>query len=256
MTALSKQVIAASLGNGPSPRQRIIDAAELLFAEQGWNTVSIRTIAAAADVSLAALNYHFGTKEQLLADIFAARARPIAQERMRLLGAVEKSGEAPLERVLEAFLRPALEFGSGSRLGSKVFAKLRARLAIEPEEFSRRTLAAAFDESSSAFMAALQRSLPDLPAPDLCWRFHFLLGTMVYTMADNGRIQSIAQSAIDPGDFEAALQHLVPFLAAGFRSPQLAQPPVNRSVDGEPRSMRNKVVRKPTKAPSGRSSAA
>src|SRR5258707_3906236 len=79
----------------PSARQRLMDASEQLFAEHGWNAVSIRTIVAAAGVNLAALHYHFGSKEQLLADIFAARAKPIAAERMRLFAEIERQGGEP-----------------------------------------------------------------------------------------------------------------------------------------------------------------
>ena len=74
-------------------RQRLLDAGEKLFAAHGWNGVSIRAIAAEAQVSLAALNYHFGEKENLLAQIFAARAVPIAAERMRLLDELKASGK-------------------------------------------------------------------------------------------------------------------------------------------------------------------
>ena len=79
-------------------------------------------------------------------------------------------------------------------------------------------MSSAFDESSGAFIAALQTALPELPPVDLAWRFHFLLGTMFYTMANPGRIQSLTNGACDPGDTAAALRHLVPFVAAGFRA--------------------------------------
>ena len=197
-------------------RQRLLEAGEQLFAAHGWNGVSIRAIAAAADVSLAALNYHFGEKERLLAEIFAARAKPIAAERMRLLDGLEQRGELTLDTVIEAFLRPALTVGT--EFGGRVFIKLRARLATEPQAFSRQILAEAFDESSRRYLRALTALLPELATEDLAWRFHFLLGTMVYTMADPGRIQSLAEGLCDPADVEAALRHLVPFLAAGFRS--------------------------------------
>ena len=200
----------------PKPvRQRLIDAGERLFAEHGWG-VGIRAIAAEAEVGLAALNYHFGEKETLLAAIFAERARPIADERVRRLRELQGAGAATLEAVVEAFLRPALTVRS--RFGGRTFVKLRTRLAMEPEAFSRRILAEAFDASGREYIAALQAVLPGLPASDLYWRFHFLLGTMVYTMADAGRIQSLTADRCRPGDVEAALAHIVPFLAAGFRS--------------------------------------
>ena len=197
-------------------RQRLIDAGERLFAEHGWQTVGIRTIAAEAQVSLAALNYHFGEKESLLAEIFAARAQPIADARTRLLTDMQAHGPMTLERLIEAFLRPSLTVGS--EFGGRVFVKLRARLAAEPEALCRRILADAFDESSGQYMAAIQSLLPALSASDLHWRFHFLLGTMVYTMADTGRIQSMTGGQCNPGDAEAALRYLVPFLCAGFRA--------------------------------------
>lgn len=212
-------------------RERLIEAGERLFAEHGWNGVGIRAIAAAADVSLAALNYHFGEKENLLAEIFAARARPIAAERLRLLAEVE-AGEPTLEAVIDAFLRPAFAAASDTRFGGPVFAKLRARLATEPEAFSRRILSDAFDESSRAYLAALGRLLPDLPPAELAWRFHFLLGAMTYTMADPGRIQALTGGGCNPGDVNAALPRLVPFLAAGFRSdpPKLVRRPKRKSI--------------------------
>ena len=232
MTALKSSDAVKPLDDAtapkPSARQRLIDASEQLFAEHGWNAVSIRTIVAAAGVNLAALHYHFGSKEQLLTEIFAARAKPIAAERMRLLAEIEQNGGIPsLEKILEAFLRPALTIGADARLGGRAFVRLRARLATEPESVSRRILASAFDESSSEFLDALGRALPEISRPDLEWRFHFMLGTMFYTMADAGRIQSLTDGRCDPGRVEDALVHIIPFLAAGFRSvPVTAVPSV------------------------------
>jgi hypothetical protein len=146
---------------------------------------------------------------------------------MRMLGeCAEAPGRPPLlEQILTAFLHPALTLGTEPRFGGPAFAKLRARLSIEPETVSRRILGKAFDESSRAFLAALERALPDCPKAEMQWRFHFLLGTMVYSMANGGRIQSITRGACDPGDGSATLRHLIPFLAAGFRAPALPTAP-------------------------------
>jgi AcrR family transcriptional regulator len=206
------------LKSRPAARQRLMDASEQLFAEHGWNAVSIRAIVAAADVNLAALHYHFRSKEQLLSEIFAARAKPIAEERLRLLAEIDLKKSPSLDKILEAFLRPALTIGSDDRFGGRAFVKLRARLSMEPEAVSRKILAKAFDESSGEFLKALALALPNIPQADLEWRFHFMLGSMFYTMADAGRIQSLTDGRCDPGRVEEALRHLVPFLAAGFRS--------------------------------------
>ncbi len=209
---------------GLTPRERMLMVAERMFADEGLAAVSVRGITAAAQVNLASLHYHFGSKEGLLEAIFEARAKPIADERMRMLGECHAAPDRSplLEQLLTAFLYPALTLGVEPRFGGPAFARLRARLGSESEKVSKRILSKAFDESSKAFMAALADALPDLPRAELAWRFHFLLGTMVYTMADSGRIQSLTSNACDPSDGRGALAHLIPFLAAGFRAPSIA----------------------------------
>jgi AcrR family transcriptional regulator len=206
--------------DAPSARDRLIAAGELLFAEHSWEAVSVRSLVAAANVNLAALNYHFGSKEGLLREIFAARAKPIVQERVRRLEEIRRrAGPPSLEEILDAFLHPSL--GVDAQHGGITFAKLRARLGAAPDEVSREILSSTFDESSRAFLAEIEHILPQIPPLEVRWRFHFLLGTMVYTMANVGRIQSLTEGQCDPSDVDLALRHLVPFLAAGLRSKPL-----------------------------------
>lgn len=194
--------------------------AERLFAEHGLSGVGMRAISAEAEVNLASIAYHFGSKEGLLEALFAFRAAPIAEERMRLLDEVEVAhhGAAPLEAILEAFIRPALIIGPQSPPGGEAFRRLRARLATEPEKLARRILSKAFDKSSRRYIEAVTAALPDLPRADVEWRFQFMLGAMFYTMANSGRIQALTDDRVDPGEVDVALKHMIPFLAAGFRS--------------------------------------
>lgn len=203
----------------PSVRERILEVAERLFAEHGMSGVGLRAISAEAKVNLASIAYHFGSKDGLLEALFAQRAAPIAQERLRLLAqCYETSAKPQLEDILDAFLRPALVLGMQPQFGGPAFVKLRARLATEPEALSRKILSKAFDESSRKFIEAIAEALPELPRAEVEWRFHFMLGAMFYTMADSGRIQSLTKGRIDPGNVKRALRHMIPFLAAGFRS--------------------------------------
>ena len=80
----------------------------------------------------------------------------------------------------------------------------------------------AFDASSRKFIDAITSALSDLPRAEVEWRFHFMLGAMFYTMANSGRIQALTKGRIDPGNVQRALHHMIPFLAAGFRSAPVA----------------------------------
>lgn len=207
-------------------RTRILSAAARLFAERGMAGVGLREITGEAGVNLAAVNYHFGSKEKLLEALFEQRARPITEERLRLLAACAPARGRPpmLEQVLEAFLRPAFSLGLEEGVDGATFGKLRARLSVESEALYRRILSRAFDASTGRFLEAVAAALPGLPPQEVAWRFHFMLGTMIYSMANSGRIQSITGGACDPAEPDAVLDRLVPFLAAGFRAPLHAMP--------------------------------
>jgi AcrR family transcriptional regulator len=210
-------------------RARMLSAAARLFAARGTAGVGLREITAAAGVNLAAVNYHFGSKEKLLEALFEQRARPITEERLRLLAlCMPGHGRPPvLEQVLEAFLRPAFSLGLDSGVDGATFGKLRARLSVESEALYRRILSRAFDQSTRRFLDAVAAALPGLPRAEMEWRFHFMLGTMIYSMANSGRIQSVTGGACDPSRPDEVLARLVPFLAAGFRAPPATDRPVD-----------------------------
>jgi AcrR family transcriptional regulator len=208
----------AAVSNVLGTRERILQAAETLFAERGIDAVSLREVTTAAGVNSAALHYHFGSKEALLTELFQSRALPLAKRRVELLSEVRRGNRAPvLEDILRAFLRPALEVRADGQ--GATFIRLRAWLAFQPERVCQALLGRVFDESSRMFLAALADALPDVPARDLGWRFHFLLGAMVYTMASPGRIESITEGALTTSKMADALEELVEFAAAGFRAP-------------------------------------
>ena len=209
---------------GESTRARILDSAEYLFSEHGVNGASLRTIVAHAGVNTAAVHYHFGSKQGLLEAVFARHIVPMAEERLKLLAECrEGEGRPPLlQQIISAFLDP----GMRGRHGGATFARLRARMAADASDETRALLAKYFDDSSAQFLLALADALPHLPPRDLHWRFHFMLGTMVYTMANPGRIQALTDSACDPSDMDASLAYLVPFLAQGFLAEAIPEPPV------------------------------
>jgi AcrR family transcriptional regulator len=203
---------------GLRTREKILDAANKLFAERGVEGVSLRELTLKAGVNIAAVHYHFGSKEGILPELFARSSKSIVKWRLDLLERVRRhpDGRPYLEDVLEAFLRPALQSG---RRQNAAFVQLRARLALERDEAKRAVLSRTFDASSKKFIEAIAEALPDLPTIDLYWRFHFLMGSMFYTMADSGRIQSLSGGRCDPSDTEAALRQMVSVFAKVFNEP-------------------------------------
>jgi AcrR family transcriptional regulator len=209
MTKRSPSSAPAAVRATLSTPERILLAAEQLFSERGVDGVSLREITSTSGVNSAAAHYHFGSKLAVLEQLFELRAKPIAQQRMALLSALRtnRQGRPALEDVLRAFLQPALDALNTPQ--GLVFTMLRARMAFEREEVRRQALGKAFDKSSELALAALAQALPELDPAALFWRFHFVLGSMVYTMANPGRIESITDGAIDTKDPQAALEQLV-----------------------------------------------
>jgi AcrR family transcriptional regulator len=203
-------------------RARLLSAAEHLFAERGYTKVSVRAIAAAAGVNWSLVGYHFRGKEGLLSEVYRRHCSTLNAERLKLLADARRS-ETRLEAVIEAFVRPALA-EIQSLGGQSTFSRLRAMLAAEDSALLNQLVADNFDLSSRTFVAALRECVPDLPPDEILWRFHFMLGTIYYSAASPQRIKTFSRGRCDPGDIEATLRHLVPFLAAGFREGAPASP--------------------------------
>ena len=197
-------------------REQLLAAAERLFAERGFAGVSVRMIAAEAGVNWSLVGYYFRGKDGLLAEVYRRHCVTLNAERSRLLTEARRSG-LQLESVVEAFVRPALtEIRGGD--GQNQYSRLRAMLAAEAAPLFTQLVADNFDQSSRTFVAALRECLPELPADEVLWRFHFMLGTIYYSASSPQRIKTFSGGRCDPGDVEATVRHLVPFLATGFRS--------------------------------------
>jgi AcrR family transcriptional regulator len=199
-------------------RDRILRTAERLFADRGFNGVPVRELAAAAQVNIASIAYHFGSKEGLLSEVYRRHCKPMIAERLHGLAAATRlRGRKRIAAIIEAFVRPALQQIDAE--DGATFIRLRAVLSGENSELLEKLVAENFDQSSTAFIDQLCACLPHLTRTDVCWRFHFLLGTVYYTAAGPHRIAAFSHGRCDPSDTDAVIEELVPFMTRAFLAP-------------------------------------
>jgi len=212
-------------------KEKLLVSAEQLFAERGFDGVSVRDITNAAGVNSALLGYYFGGKQGLLSEVYKRHCTPLIQERLRLLKEFSETPKGPtLEQVLEAFIRPSLEV-TIDKHGRSNFTRLRAILSGENSALLERMIAKNFDPSSRTFVDVLCKCLPHLTREDVLWRFHFLLGAIYYTGAGLHRVRALSDGRCDPSDPVASAEEMIPFLAAGFRA-QRSKRSARRSPTG------------------------
>jgi AcrR family transcriptional regulator len=197
-------------------KEKILDTAERLIGEQGYAATSLRQIIAEAGVNLAAVHYHFGSKEDLLDAVVVRKATPVNEARLARLDRVEaEAGSGPLEveKVLESFFVPAAEVASRS----PEFVRLIGRMLTEG--LMPRIVERHFQAASLRFLTALRRATPELPQEELLWRIHFTVGAMAHAVCG---APIFPEMAGDPADLEPRMRRLVTFLGAGFRAPATA----------------------------------
>lgn len=202
-------------------RERILACAERLFAESGFDVTSLRTITAEAGVNLAAVNYHFGTKDELVREVLRRRIEPINRERFDELDRCEAAAgsEGPtVEEIIDAFIGPALRLSSNPSRGGRLFMRLFGYAMSKPDAELRDFIGSQFHEVAHRFNVALQRAVPDLDEREVFWRMLFMIGSMAHSMAMSDQLHKISHGLCDPHDTEGINRRLVPFLAAGFRT--------------------------------------
>ena len=201
-------------------KERILDTAERLFSEQGYAATSLRSIIAMAGVNLAAVHYHFHSKEALLEAVILRRSAPANQERLALLDRCElAAGDNPpaLEKVIEAFVAPTFRMARDPASGGMVFMRLMGRLHAEGDLVSG-ILIAHFREVLERFSAAMRRALPDLPPGELFWRLNFAIGALGQALRGGSKDLGVIADLSLASNSEMALEQLVAFLSAGFRA--------------------------------------
>jgi AcrR family transcriptional regulator len=197
----------------------ILDAAERLFAANGFAETSLRTITAEAAANLGAVNYHFTSKDGLILAVLKRMFQPVNERRLRLLDDLEERAEGrPLavEAILEALFRPPLEMVSQPAQGGWYFPRLLAFCLTEPGAYLKPLVEEEFALKTRRFHMALQRACPRLPKAEVRWRLQFAIGAFIHTAGNPQLLEITSEGLCEAGDPEAVLERTVRFCAAGF----------------------------------------
>ena len=191
-------------------RAAILSAAERLYADRGFADVTLRDIVAAAEVNLAAVNYHFGSKDELIAELFATRGIATNRERLAELKAAEAvgGGRADVRAILRALVGPTLRGCLGPDNEQSTAAHFMIRASIESVPPIRRIKNREIDHLRK-FAAAMRRSLPDCDEGDLYWGLHFALAMAHQTIRDTERLTKLSEGKCDLDDVEALIDRIV-----------------------------------------------
>jgi AcrR family transcriptional regulator len=197
---------------------RILDVAETLFAEDGLDRVSVRDITSKARVNIASVSYHFGGKSELIAAVFARRIGPVNQARVAALMEIKRSQDAretSVERIVDAFIRPAVMFWQSDEKGSRAFAKLFGRCLAETRPEIEALLQKQFKSVARLMETLLARALPELPRAEIFWRMKFTFGALHHWMLTRDKF---IPEWVDNRDVEGQMKKLIAFASAGFKA--------------------------------------
>ena len=195
--------------NGERTRVLILDAAEKLFSEHGLDGVSMRDIAVSAEVTLALVNYHFGSKDKLYRAVFERRIVPISSSRRAALALVLAS-KAPLIRdVLDALARPWVEMRS--QAGGLAYSRLIAREVNDPAEGRRGIVSDLLDPIALEFIAAMKKALPAMEASKASWAYHFFIGALLLILSNPDRVTRLSGKLCNIKDEQAVIDEIVTF---------------------------------------------
>lgn len=199
-------------------KTRIIEAAEYLFALQGYGQTSMREITARADVNLASVNYHFGSKKNLIQAVLKRYfdvMMPQIDDALKTL--IPSVGRRGVDQVLQSLKGPLLNLNAVQPNGTEMFVQLLGKGYTESQGHLRRFIMGNYGDTVQRILAMLRIALPAIPADELFWRLHFAIGSFVFSMASSQALKDIAKADYQQ-DIEIAdvIEHLFPFVAQGI----------------------------------------
>jgi AcrR family transcriptional regulator len=201
-------------------KRKLLDAAEQLFAEKGFEAVSVRDITQLAHANVAAVNYHFGSRENLLTMVMTRYMTPVNEERIARLDTLERkwSGKSvPLEEIIDALVRPFVGQVRKSELSERLFYKLMGRTFAQQGDGLPPQIEEQLRNVVQRFTRAFAKALPAVNADDLTWRIHFMVGGMIHMLTHQEILNRLTNGASGTPPMEAIVSRFIRFAAAGLR---------------------------------------
>ena len=237
-------------GSNGQVRAGILDAAEVVFANEGYAGTTLREISKLAGVTQALITYYFGSKFDLFSETFLRRTVGITDTRIESLAELQTQGRAgDIAAIVEAFLRPIAELRSTAQ--GRAFLRLHARLHTEPPNLSYELRKTAYDSSTRLYIEALHKALPHLSRFQVHWRMTLLIGTYLYALSDTHRTEDLIPDVYDPEDSDTLLAETVAFIVGGLNGTHVAKEPrrtgaktLEQPASGKPMRLQQRARRK------------
>ena len=212
-------------------KRKLLDAAEQLFAEKGFEAVSVRDITQLAKANVAAVNYHFGSRDGVLSLVMMRYMLPVTEARLTRLDAIERKWtgkSAPLEEIIDALVRPLVGQVRKSELSERLFYKLLGRIFTQQADGLPAPVEEQLRQVLERFMRAFGKALPTVDSEDLIWRIHFMVGGMIHLLTHQNMLHRPTRGASGGPTMEATLSRFIRYSAVGLREGAEAEAPVKK----------------------------
>ena len=204
-------------GTTPGTREALLEAAASLFAEKGFETVSVREVTGLAKANVASVKYHFGSRDGLIDAVVEEMTEPVNEERMERIDQLESEGGATARQLLEAFFDPLFSKIKGSSMCENLFVKLMGRMVGDrPYQFSDQVMAQ-FRTVARRYVPAFMKACPGLSPEDVFWRIHFSFGVMSNALTHRDLLEKVSEGAVNEEDLEVTMTRVLDFCEAGFK---------------------------------------
>ena len=199
-------------------KERLLVVAGELFAERGFDSVSLRMITDRANVNLASVNYHFGSKEELIGAVVDDIVRPVNEKRLSLLSLIDYTRQDPIRKIIHAFIDPVFDLSDSGNDDNKYY-KLISRCIASRDERVSSIIIKQFPEVLAQFVSAVTKALPSIDSNSAHLKIMFMAGALAHSLFHYENLLLISEGRFDLNSKEVLKSELVSFLLTGMNAP-------------------------------------